>query len=49
MEVNYMAYYSVREVGLVKSDLWLPSAVKDLHKFKNEVEALRYLSENGYK
>lgn len=44
-----MAYYSVREVGLVKSDLWLPSVVKDLHKFKNEVEALRYLSENGYK
>lgn len=41
--------YFVREVGLVKSDFWLPSVVKDLHKFKKEEEALRYLSENGYK
>jgi len=43
-----MAYF-VREVGLEKSDFWLPDVVKDLHEFKKENEALEYLSENGYK
>lgn len=43
-----MAYF-VREVGLEKSDFWLPEKVTDIHDFKTEKEAKGYLSEKGYK